>query len=29
MEHFKETENFRPTESIKEQIFRRFKNFFE
>ena len=29
MEHFKESDNFRPTESIKEQIFRRFKNFFD
>ncbi len=29
MESFKNSDNFRPTESIKEQIFRRFKNFFE
>ncbi len=29
MENFKESDNFRPSESIKEQIFRRFKNFFE
>ena len=29
MENFKESDNFRPTESIKEQIFRRFKNFFD
>lgn len=29
MEHFKESDNFRPTDSIKEQIFRRFKNFFD
>ncbi len=29
MENFKESDNFRPSESIKEQIFRRFKNFFD
>ena len=29
IEGFKESDNFRPTESIKEQIFRRFKNFFD
>lgn len=29
MESFKESDNFRPSESIKEQIFRRFKNFFD
>ena len=29
MEDFRESENFRPSESIKEKIFRRFKNFFE
>lgn len=29
MENFKNSDNFRPSESIKEQIFRRFKNFFE
>ena len=29
MENFKDSDNFRPSESIKEQIFRRFKNFFE
>ena len=29
VEEFRESENFRPRESIKEKIFRRFKNFFE
>ena len=29
VEGFRESENFRPSESIKEKIFRRFKNFFE
>jgi hypothetical protein len=29
VEKFKDSENFRPSESIKEKIFRRFKNFFE
>lgn len=29
MEAFKESENFKPTESIKEQIFRRFRNLFD
>ena len=29
IEHFKESDNFKPTESIKEQIFRRFRNLFD
>ena len=29
IEHFKDSENFRPTESVKEKIFRRFKSFFD
>ena len=29
VESFRDSENFRPSESIKEKIFRRFKNFFE
>ena len=29
LEHFRDSENFRPSESIKEKIFRRFKSFFE
>ena len=29
VEKFKDSENFRPSESIKEKIFRRFKNFFD
>ena len=29
IEAFKESENFKPTESIKEQIFRRFRNLFD
>ena len=29
IEGFRNSENFRPSESIKEKIFRRFKNFFE
>ena len=29
IEGFRSSENFRPSESIKEKIFRRFKNFFE
>ena len=29
IENFKESDNFRPSESIKEKIFRRFKNFFD
>lgn len=29
IESFKESENFKPTESIKEQIFRRFRNLFD
>ena len=29
IESFRSSENFRPSESIKEKIFRRFKNFFE
>lgn len=29
IEKFKDSDNFRPSESIKEKIFRRFRNFFE
>ncbi len=29
IESFRDSENFRPSESIKEKIFRRFKNFFD
>lgn len=29
IEHFKDSENFRPTGSVKEKIFRRFKSFFD
>ena len=29
IENFRKSENFRPSESIKEKIFRRFKNFFD
>ena len=29
MENFKNSENFKPTTSIKEQIFRRFKKLFD
>ncbi len=29
IEHFKDSENFKPTESVKEKIFRRFKSFFD
>ena len=29
MEAFKDSENFKPTTSIKEQIFRRFKKLFD
>jgi molecular chaperone DnaJ len=29
IESFRESDNFRPTESIKEKIFRRFKSFFD
>ena len=29
IEHFKDSENFRPTVSVKEKIFRRFKSFFD
>ena len=29
IEKFKDSDNFRPSESIKDKIFRRFKNFFE
>ena len=29
IEEFRDSENFRPSESIKEKIFRRFKNFFD
>ena len=29
IESFRESDNFRPTESVKEKIFRRFKSFFD
>ena len=29
IEKFRDSENFTPSEGIKEKIFRRFKNFFE
>ena len=29
IEHFKDSDNFKPTESIKEKVFRRFKSFFD
>lgn len=29
IENFRESDNFRPTESVKEKIFRRFKSFFD
>jgi molecular chaperone DnaJ len=29
IEHFRDSENFKPTESVKEKIFRRFKSFFD
>ena len=29
IENFKDSDNFRPTESVKEKIFRRFKSFFD
>mgnify|MGYP002508248197 CR=1 FL=1 len=29
IENFRKSDNFRPTESIKEKIFRRFKSFFD
>ena len=29
IEKFKDSENFRPSEGIKDKIFRRFKNFFD
>ena len=29
IEEFRNSDNFRPSESIKEKIFRRFKNFFD